>query len=287
MVSLAKKCDAILLIDSPAFNLPLAKLLKEADVSAKITYYILPQVWAWKKNRIEKVKKYCDNLASILPFEKQFYTNASYVGHPLLDEIKFKKDLNKNLSNESLIKRANTISFMPGSRRAEISRLMPVFRQLAYGIKGKKLLIVPPKMLLNLEIYGDISDFEVRSDAPSALYESDFAFICSGTATLEATIIGTPFVLAYKARTIDIMIARMFVKLPFIGLANIIMHFLSKKSLHPELLQDEVTPKALLRAFEEFDEVKFKTGVGIVREYLAHGSSQNVAKILKNGEKND
>lgn len=91
MLKLARNCDKILLIDSPAFNLPFAKKLKENKINAEITYYILPQVWAWKQGRVAKVEAYCDNLASILPFDSQFYSRAAYVGHPLLDEIKFQK----------------------------------------------------------------------------------------------------------------------------------------------------------------------------------------------------
>ncbi|NLY04269.1 MAG: lipid-A-disaccharide synthase, partial [Campylobacter sp.] len=194
MTKLAKECDAILLIDSPAFNLLFAKALKKASVKARITYYILPQVWAWKRRRVKKVETYCDNLATILPFDDQFYTNSTYVGHPLLDEIKVEK---------SSYEKEGIIAFLPGSRKSEISRLMPIFRELLPEFKEHKKLLVVPKTTDALEIYGDISEFEIVRDTPKALSKSDFAFICSGTATLEAALVGTPFVLCYKARNID------------------------------------------------------------------------------------
>ena len=276
MSQMAKEADAVLLIDSPAFNLPLAKAIKEAGAKAAVTYYILPQVWAWKPKRVSVVEKYCDNLASILPFDAKFYSRSTYVGHPLMDEIKLKKT---SLSS------SGKVAFLPGSRRSEISRLMPVYRELAKKIEAKRLLVVPPFLLDKVgEIYGDVSDFEVVSNTPEALYESDFAFVCSGTATLEAALIGTPFVLAYKAKAIDVFIARKFVKIKHAGLANIMFDFMSKEPLHEEFIQEFATAENLLRAYKSCDRQKFLKGCDELRAYLAHGSSKNVVKILKNME---
>ncbi|WP_103642313.1 lipid-A-disaccharide synthase [Campylobacter concisus] len=276
MSQMAKEADAVLLIDSPAFNLPLAKAIKEAGVKAAVTYYILPQVWAWKPKRVSVVERYCDNLASILPFDAKFYSRSTYVGHPLMDEIKLKKT---SLSS------SGKVAFLPGSRRSEISRLMPVYRELAKKIEAKRLLVVPPFLLDNVgEIYGDVSDFEVVSNTPEALYESDFAFVCSGTATLEAALIGTPFVLAYKAKAIDVFIARKFVKIKHAGLANIMFDFMGKEPLHEEFIQEFATAENLLRAYKSCDRQKFLKGCDELRAYLAHGSSKNVVKILKNME---
>ena len=276
MSQMAKEADAVLLIDSPAFNLPLAKAIKEAGVKAAVTYYILPQVWAWKPKRVSVVEKYCDNLASILPFDSKFYSRSTYVGHPLMDEIKLKKT---SLSS------SGKVAFLPGSRRSEISRLMPVYRELAKKIEAKRLLVVPPFLLDKVgEIYGDVSDFEVVSNTPEALCESDFAFVCSGTATLEAALIGTPFVLAYKAKAIDVFIARKFVKIKHAGLANIMFDFMGKEPLHEEFIQEFATAENLLRAYKSCDRQKFLKGCDELRAYLAHGSSKNVVKILKNME---
>ncbi|MDO5045211.1 lipid-A-disaccharide synthase [Campylobacter sp.] len=273
MINLARECDHVLLIDSPAFNLPLAKAIKEAGIKTPITYYILPQVWAWKAGRVAKVEKYCDNLASILPFDKMFYNRATYVGHPLMDELRVRKNTLMN---------SGKIAFLPGSRKAEITRLMPVFREVAKRIEGEKLLCVPEFLMKDIEIYGDISEFKVVNNTPRALLQSEFAFICSGTATLQSALIATPFVLAYKAKAIDMFIARRLVKVKFAGLANIIFDFLGKEPLHTELLQDEVSAENLLKAYRECDRQKFINGCVELREYLKHGSASAVAKMITN-----
>ena len=162
---------------------------------------------------------------------------------------------------------------------------MPVYRELAKKIEAKRLLVVPPFLLDKMgEIYGDVSDFDIVSNTPEALYESDFAFVCSGTATLEAALIGTPFVLAYKAKAIDVFIARKFVKIKHAGLANIMFDFMGKEPLHEEFIQEFATAENLLRAYESCDRQKFLKGCDELREYLSHGSSKNVVKILKNME---
>ncbi|CAD7286213.1 lipid-A-disaccharide synthase [Campylobacter suis] len=273
MVELARECDAVLLVDSPAFNLPLAKAIKKAGIKTPITYYILPQVWAWKPKRVEIVENYCDNLASILPFDEKFYTRASYVGHPLLDELKFQKTSLEN---------SGVIAFLPGSRRSEITRLMPIYREIASKISGQKVLVVPPHLKDKIdEFYGDVSSFEISYDTPNTLLKSEFAFICSGTATLEAALIGTPFVLCFKAKAIDVWLARKLVKVRYAGLANIIFDFIGKRALHAELIQEQVTVQNLLKAYEECDKSLFLEGCKELRNYLKHGSSQNVAKMIK------
>lgn len=273
MVFLAKEADAILLIDAPSFNLPLAKAIKAQYPDKKITYYILPKVWAWKKGRVKKVEKYCDNLASIFPFEKQFYNNATYVGNPLLDEIKVHKDPKASY---------HSVAFMPGSRAGEIKRLMPIFREVAKEIEGDKVIIVPPFLKGEdlHELYGDISEFNISYIMQETLAHSDFAFICSGTATLEAAIIGVPFVLAYKAKALDFMIAKRFVKLPYAGLANIIFDFAKKAPLHQELLQDDVTKEKLLQAYHSRDKEAFEKARISLLDLLQFGSTQNVIKLL-------
>ncbi|WP_297943363.1 DUF354 domain-containing protein [uncultured Campylobacter sp.] len=319
MTRLAAECDRVLLIDSPAFNLPLARAIKNSGARAEISYYILPQVWAWKPHRAEKLKAFCDNLLSIWPFEAKFFgadceedkgavpqeaeskdaaaqeakdkdaapkeyaarqssqsaktAKYSFVGHPLLDEIKFQK---------TSYEKQGKIAFMPGSRRAEISRLMPIFRTLAPKFENsERVLIIPPHLMDQRdEIYGPLDGFSIANDTPATLKDCDFAFICSGTATLEAALIGTPFVLCYKARAFDVWLARKLVKLKHVGLANIIFDFLGEEPLHEELLQGEVSAQNLLAAYERCDAAKFKLASEKLRDYLKFGSSENVAKIL-------
>ncbi len=273
MVALAKDVDSILLIDAPSFNLPLAKALKAKYPDKKITYYILPKVWAWKKGRVKTVEKYCDNLASIFPFENQFYNNAIYVGNPLLDEITLVK--NPDISYKS-------VAFMPGSRKSEIKRLMPIFREIAKEIEGDKVIIVPPFLKGEdlHELYGDISAFNISYVMEETLSHSDFAFICSGTATLEAAIIGIPFVLTYKAKNFDYKIAKLFVKLPYVGLANIILDFAGKPPLHQEFLQEDATKEKLLHAYQNFDKEAFHEGAKTLKSLLQTGSTKNLINLL-------
>ena len=118
---------------------------------------------------------------------------------------------------------------------------------------------------------------------PKVLKNADFAFICSGTATLEAALIGTPFILAYKAKKIDIFIAKFFVKLKHIGLANIFCDFADKEALNPEFLQEEVNAKNLFRAYLNYDYKGFFTKLDFLKEYLKFGSAENLAQILHHG----
>lgn len=219
MVELAKDVDKILLIDSSGFNLPLAKKIKKKYPEKEIIYYILPQAWAWRSGRINVLEKTVDKLCSILPFEKNFYSQESsieYVGHPLLDQIKnFKSSLNNEIK---------TLLFMPGSRKGEIKKLMPIYQEVRKNLKELNAILVIPSFFTKDEInelYGDIKDFKVRSDAHQCMNEADFAFICSGTATLEASLVGIPFILTYIAKSFDFFIAKQLVKIKYIGLANI------------------------------------------------------------------
>ncbi len=276
MLELAKDADKILLMDSSGFNLPLAKKIKKRYPNKEIIYYILPQAWAWKKKRIPKIEKACDILCSIIPFEKDFYSDKEkidYVGHPLLDEIHiFKEELSQS----------GKIAFMPGSRKGEISKLMPIYRKVAKKLEEELILIIPPKFSDSMikDIYGDISIFTVTTDAHKTLEEVDFAFICSGTATLEASIIGTPFVLTYIAKSLDYFIVRNLVKIKFIGLANIFFDKMGKDPIHKELIQEDVTVDNLLKEFKLLNRNKFLDNSKELRNYLQNGSSKNVATII-------
>jgi lipid-A-disaccharide synthase len=273
MVFLSTFADTILLIDSPAFNIPLAKAIKKQYPDKKIVYYILPKVWAWKKGRVKKVEESCDVLASIFPFEDKFYNKSIYVGNPLLDEITSFKNPDVTY---------NRVAFLPGSRKGEIRKLMPIFRDVEKKIDKRKTLIVPSFFKgKNLDdIYGDTSSFDISYDMQTSLSQSDFAFVCSGTATLESAIIGTPFVLAYKAKALDYFIGSRVVKLSHVGLANIIMDFAGKKEVHQEFLQDEVTVENLLKAYEEFDMKNFHAKSLELREILQHGAVDKIISLL-------
>jgi lipid-A-disaccharide synthase len=276
MVALAKEADKVLLMDSSGFNLPLAKSLKKAYPDKEIIYYILPQAWAWKKKRIPVLEKTIERLASILPFEKEYYSKNApieYVGHPLLDEIStFKERLTCK----------GVITFMPGSRPSEIKRLMPVFHELRSHFNQEAIIVIPPtfsKAKID-ELYGNLTDFTITHEAHEALYNSDFAFICSGTATLEAALIGTPFILSYIAKPLDYKIAKALIKLKYVGLSNIMFDKIGERALHPELLQDDVTVNNLIYAYEQMDKEAFFADTLTLRNYLQKGSSARVAEII-------
>ena len=277
MVALAKDADKVLLMDSSAFNLPLAKKLKAAYPDKEIIYYILPQIWASRPKRAKKLEQYCDRLLGILPFEVDYYPQkkAEYVGHPLLDEM----DVHKVIEETK-----GCIAFMPGSRKSEITRLMPIFLELRrkLGNDIRPLLVIPPSFSRNkiAHLYKGNREFEVVRDTHEALRRSEFAFICSGTATLEAALMGTPFTLAYIAKKVDFFIGTKLLNITQVGLANIILTNHNNTTLHNELLQEEVTVDNLLKEYYNSDRKIFADKAKELREYLGHGSSENVAKII-------
>lgn len=278
MVELAKDADKVLLIDSSGFNLPLAKKIKKKYPNKEIIYYILPQAWAWKKKRIPILEKTIDRLASILPFERDYYSKNApieYVGHPLLDQIsEFKESLRDEVKH---------IAFMPGSRKAEIKKLLPIYKELQKELKCDATIIVPTHFSKEdiKELYGNISSFKISHEAHKTLLEADFAFICSGTATLEAALIGIPFILTYIAKPLDYFIASKLVKLNYIGLSNIMFDKFQNRALHPEFIQESVSVPNLMKAYKEYEREKFLENSKALRAYLQHGSSKRVASIIE------
>ncbi|MCI5968956.1 lipid-A-disaccharide synthase [Helicobacter sp.] len=300
LVKLASTSDIALFMDSSSFNIPLIRTIKKRSYNSKhsphIVYYILPQVWAWKAYRAKVLSKICDSLWGILPFECDFYpkgTPICYVGHPLLDALPFSLNARQN---------SQKIAFMPGSRKAEIKALLPIFKTLAKTLKnqGKIPLLIAPQTFKDKDlnaIYGDLSDFEITFDTYAGLKDCSFAFVCSGTATLESTLLGIPTILAYKTRALDYSIAKILVKLNFIGLSNIFLEFYTYKApknnpnpkippIHPEFLQHFVTPQNLLNAYETFNYTHFFTQKAKLIEYLQQGSAQTCATNLENLIKN-
>ena len=277
MVELARDADKVMLMDSSGFNLPLAKKLKTAYPDKEIIYYILPQIWASRPKRAIKLEQYCDKLLGILPFETDYYPQgkAQYVGHPLLDEI----DVHR-VEEET----RNVIAFMPGSRKSEITRLMPIFLELRrkLGNDIHPLLVIPASFSRNkiAHLYKGNREFEIVRDTHEALRRSEFAFVCSGTATLEAALIGVPFTLAYIAKKVDFFIGTKLLGIKQVGLANIILSKYNSTTLHNEILQEEVTVDKLLKEYYNTDREIFAKKAEELRAYLEHGSSENVAKII-------
>ena len=253
------KPDAIVLLDSPAFNLRLAKKISKMKRCESlggekkkfpVFYYISPQLWAWGGRRIHTVKKNVSKMLVILPFEKEIYEKAgvpvSFVGHPLMDHIRETAD-KKTLRQRFEIHEGETaIALLPGSRKREIERIFPAMMASAALLKEK---ITKPVFFLvkspNVpeDFYQDILKqypliFVRQLQNHDGLFKDvvaavDFALITSGTATLEAGIIGTPYILLYKASWTTYLVGRPLVRVPFLGLVNL----LSKKQVVPEFIQ--------------------------------------------------
>ena len=280
MSKLALSCDKILLLDSSSFHIPLAKKIKKQNKEKEIIYYILPQIWAWKPWRAKVIEEYFDILAGILPFEIEYYkSKAIFVGHPLLDEI-------KEFKNEVID--SNIITFMPGSRISEINRIFPIFREVKDRLKNldSTLLfnLVVPKVFKDsnlIEIYKNLDDFNIVFDSHQSLYKSKFAFICSGTATLECAIIGTPFVLGYKAKKIDALIVKNFLNIKYVGLANILYQKINPDSIfHDEFLQNELNADNLIDSYYSSNDNDFIYKSRQIRDYLKHGSLNKMCDIV-------
>jgi lipid-A-disaccharide synthase len=244
--------DLVVLIDYPDFNLPLASAASRNGT--KVLYYISPQVWAWRRGRIETIRKTVDRMAVILPFEEAFYREAgvdvTFVGHPLLDEVRGKYARPEALKRFSLKDEAITVGILPGSRPSEVARLLPEMLK-ACRILADKLsplqFVLPLAGTLNPDFVRDIlRQFPVKVNViPDEIYDvigvADVAIVASGTATLETALMETPMVVIYKVSASSYAIGRRFIRVEHIALANII----AGRTIVPELIQDEANPERI------------------------------------------
>lgn len=272
--------DIVVLIDFPDFNLHVAKEAKKRKIP--VVYYISPQVWAWRKGRIKKIARLVDKMLVVFPFEVDIYKKAGldveYVGHPLAGIVSCR------LSKEDALSSLNmghcpVVALLPGSRRHEVERLLPVMLEAAAIIKReiKDIQFILPLADTVDEIFvkGIIAKPEitiVRGRLYEALRASDAAIVASGTATLEAALMEVPMVIVYKVSLLTAIIGRLFVKVEHIGLPNII----AGKEIAPEFVQKNANPsgiaKEILRflgnrdarnsVISELKEVKKRLGTG-------------------------
>jgi lipid-A-disaccharide synthase len=246
--------DLVILIDYPGFNLRLAPLAKEAGT--KVLYYISPQIWAWRPGRIKIIQRYVDHMAVILPFEVDLYKNknvpVTFVKHPLLEIAKPIMSIKNAKKFFDLSLHKKIVSLMPGSRKSEIKYLLPIMLKAAELLKKRfeKLeFILPIASSLtekDLAPYLAKTDLSIKlSKDPKHNYDlmrvSDAAIVASGTATLEMAIIGTPFLIIYKTALVNYWLSKVLMKVPFLGLPNLI----AKKMIVAELLQNRATPEAI------------------------------------------
>ncbi len=241
--------DLLILIDYPGFNLNVAKSAHALGIP--VLYYIPPQLWAWWKGRVNKLSKRVDQLAVILPFEKQFYREygmkVEYVGHPLLDlplPAESKREITERLGIDN--KQKPIIGLLPGSRSEEIIRHMPVMVEAAKIISRHYPdlhCVLPLASTIKedmLRRYIDDSglNFTIEGiDTKILLKISDVAFIASGTATLEASIMHTPMVIVYKVSPISYILGKFLINVRNVGLVNLV----ADKEIVPELIQGDAT----------------------------------------------
>lgn len=243
--------DAIVLVDYPGFNLRIAEWAKERGI--KVYYYISPQIWAWKQNRVHKIKKVVDHMFVILPFEQDFYKkfdyNVEYVGHPLLDEIsKYNFEASKaEFLKENELSDKPIIAVLPGSRKQEVSKKLPIMVEALKGFDGYQI-VVAGAPTLTPEFYASIdsSITIVFNETYKLLANSDVAVVTSGTATLETALFKVPEVVCYKGSEISYRIAKRLIKVKYISLVNLIMDRevvkeLIQKECNPILIREEVS----------------------------------------------
>ena len=238
-----KKPSVVVLVDFGDFNLGIAKFAHQLNIPT--IYYIPPKAWAWRGNRVEKLARTTSIIASIFPFETEFYrkkgANVEFVGHPLLDVAQ--TDFTQTEAQKSLDIADNypVVGLMPGSRRKEIQCLLPIMLEVAQNLLQRIpscQFILPLAPGIDRQSLPNMPFVEIIEDAvyPS-MRAADLMLVASGTATLEAACIGTPMIIVYKVSLLTWWIIQHFVNLEFSGLPNII----AGREIVPELLQDEVT----------------------------------------------
>jgi lipid-A-disaccharide synthase len=260
-----EKPEAAILVDYPDFNLALAKTAHKRGV--KVFYYISPTIWAWRKNRIRKIKKYVDKMAVILPFEAPLYhqagVDATFIGHPLMDVIPPPSSKEEARRIIGLQEGITTVSILPGSRPSEVTRLLPVCLEAAEILDRENQLqfVLPLANTLSRQfVEGFIRQHKVKitiveDNIHEVLSASDLAIVASGTATLEAALMETPTIIIYKVSSLSYILGRIFIKIKHIGLPNII----AGKTIVPELVQAEANPTRIACVAQEILGDKSKT----------------------------
>lgn len=255
-----RRPDAVILVDFPDFNLKLAKTLKKKGLT--VIYYISPQLWAWRKYRVRTIRKYVDRLISILPFEKDWYAeqgidNVEYVGSPLAMEVHADTPKEEFCGKRDLDPSRPIVSLLPGSRHKEIVRILPGMLETAALMAGKdaqlQFVIALASVRTKAEVDAAIAAAKeaglrlpnrlltIQNETFDVLNASDAAAVTSGTATLEAGIIGTPHAIVYKTSAFNYKLMRPLIDVEHFGLINLI----AGERVAKELIQDDFTAESL------------------------------------------
>jgi lipid-A-disaccharide synthase len=281
------KPDVIILIDYPGFNLRIAEFAKKSGFTT--FYYISPKLWAWKENRVKKVRKYVDRMYIIFPFEVDFYKKHSidsvYCGNPLLDETERrlssfpdKNEIKKSLGLED----RNVVALLAGSRRSEVKQVLPIMVEILPYFPDYQFVLAGVKNLPD-NLYQDIirgSSLKlIKEKTYELLYISDAALVTSGTATLETALFNVPQVVCYKGDFFSMLIAWMVIKVKYISLVNLI----SGNEVVKELVQYALNKKNLVRELGSVlpggsERQKILEGYKTIRDILGtSGASARVA----------
>lgn len=238
--------DLVVLIDFPEFNLRLAKVAKRAHVP--VFYFVSPQVWAWRRRRVHTIAKRVDQLAAVFPFEPDFYAAhgcaAEFVGHPLVDRVRPSRPRDETRRRYGLAADRKTVALLPGSRSQEVRALLgPMLRAAAELGDTYQFVLAAAPTLDAAELRAQIADAPVsfrvvENDTYDVVHAADLALVASGTATLEAALLERPMVIVYRLAPLTYALARLFVRVPFIGMPNLI----AGRQVVPELVQGDVTP---------------------------------------------
>ncbi len=278
--------EAIILIDYPGFNLRIAKFASRAGY--KVIYYISPQVWAWHANRIKKIKKYVDRMYVILPFEQEFYRKwnyeVSFVGHPLLDAIA-QKIPNHQFREENGLNDQPIIAILPGSRKQEILKMLPVMVQLATIYKDLQFVVGVvshiDRSFYEQLVKGDNVKF-LEDNTYDLLEQAEAAIVTSGTATLETALFDIPQVVCYKGNKLSFALGKWLVDVKFIALVNLIMD----KEVVTELIQNDFTIDNLKNNLDKilFDKEVRKTMIDNYQQLKlklgGEGASATTAQLI-------
>jgi len=285
--------DLLVLVDYPEFNLKMAR--HAGSLGIPVLFYISPQVWAWRPKRIHKIGRLIDHMAVIFRFEKKYYEDAgipvSFVGHPLVDKVKTSANAASQRKRLEISTEARVVGLFPGSRRNEITRLLPLMFDTAKRMQARDPLIrfvLPVASSLNFEEISTLvqaSGVDIcvtRDEIYDVITCCDAIATCSGTVTLEIALLGTPMCIVYKVSPLSYMIMKRLVTIPHIGLVNIV----ARQALVQEFLQADANPEAVSdELFRMLDDPQYRerlrAGFDEVRSNLGPGNgAQHMAELV-------
>lgn len=283
------KPDLLILVDYPGFNLRMAKFAKENNI--KTYYYISPKIWAWKKSRAWKIKKYIDKMFVIFPFEKDFYKNydyeVEYVGNPLIDELEKKKE---QLQNEDDFRRNNQLSEKPiiamlaGSRKQEIKYILPEMLSAVNKFPDYQFVLAGAPGFTLDNYTGYLKNYPVKlifNQTYDLLKHAHAAVVTSGTATLETALFNIPQLVVYKMNGPTYEIGKFFIKVKYFSLVNIIMQQTIVQELLQKKLKDKIENELKKIVFEEEYRKKMLDNYQKLKDKMGSvGASRRTAEVI-------